>query len=209
MEKMVRQLADELSSRLAEGPSRDRCIVGITGPPGSGKTTMAQMLAHAAGGVVLELDGFHRSNRELTMTGHISRKGSPDSFDVEGFVQMLQLVRQGEALRAPIYSRVLHEPIQQMIPIRYDDRLIIVEGNYLLHDQGAWSGIRDLLDEAWYLDVSLELCMQRVQARHERGGCTAEQARQKIEHNDTPNAMLIATTKSRADRIFTMDEVRR
>lgn len=206
---MVRQLADELSARLADLSPRDRYMVGITGPPGCGKTTMAQMLAHAAGGVVLELDGYHRTNLELTQTRQVARKGSPASFDVESFVQMLRLVRAGESLRAPIYSRVLHEPIQQMIPIRFEDRLILVEGNYLLYDQGAWGEIRGLLDEIWYLDVSLELCMQRVRARHQRGGCTAQQAQQKIAHNDTPNAMLIIATRDRADRVFTMDQIRR
>jgi pantothenate kinase len=96
-----------------------------------------------------------------------------------------------------------------MVPIHDEDRLIFVEGNYLLLDEGAWSGIAGLLDETWYLDVSIELCMQRVAARHDRGGCTAEQARRKIQQNDQPNAELIASTKSRADRVFTMDEIKR
>ncbi|QNN23041.1 nucleoside/nucleotide kinase family protein [Planctomycetales bacterium ZRK34] len=209
MEKVVRQLADELLSRLDDGSSRDRYMVGIAGPPGSGKTTMAQMMAHATGGVVVELDGFHRSNRELTMAGQISRKGAPDSFNVEGFVDLLRELRAGEAVRAPIYSRVLHEPIEQMVPIHYEDRLIFVEGNYLLLGDGAWADICTLLDEAWYLDVSMQLCMQRVAARHQRGGCTAVQAQRKIQQNDQPNAMLIMSTKQRADRVLSMDKVRR
>ena len=80
---------DEL---LAATAPDGRVIVGIVGPPGAGKTTLAATLVaaaaarHGAGtAVVLPMDGFHLANEVLEALGRRHRKGAPDTFDGDGF----------------------------------------------------------------------------------------------------------------------------
>ena len=69
-------------------------VLGLTGPPGTGKTTIAAELARAlpeAGIPVAGLapmDGFHMSNAVLAARGIADHKGAPDTFDVGGYVAL-------------------------------------------------------------------------------------------------------------------------
>src|SRR4051812_44943442 len=80
---------DEL---LAAAGAGGRVIVGIAGPPGAGKSSLAARLAEAAearhgrgSAVVLPMDGFHLANEVLEALGRRQRKGAPDTFDADGF----------------------------------------------------------------------------------------------------------------------------
>ena len=167
-------------------PPPARVMLGIAGPPGSGKSTLAAAIrdsvqANPAGGpaAVVSLDGFHLPNATLDAKGLRPRKGSPETFEVKGFVNLLATLRRGEAVRAPIYDRAMHEPSPG--PWIDDDvRFVIVEGNYLLLGDEPWSGVRSLLDAVWYLDTPVETCMQRVRARHIAGGSDEAVADRKI-----------------------------
>jgi pantothenate kinase len=182
-----------------------RHLVGITGCPGSGKSTLATRLAEATSAAVVHMDGFHLMNGELNRRGLRPRKGSPRTFDVPLFVALLHQLRAGGAVKAPIYSRELHEPVPDAVTIAAEARVVIVEGNYLLLDEHPWSQVRPLLDEVWYLDVPLETCMTRVLERHIRGGLAPEEAAKKIETNDRLNAAIVESTRPRADRVIQLD----
>ncbi|MBI1370324.1 MAG: AAA family ATPase [Planctomycetes bacterium] len=201
----MQRIVEQINARLA-ALAQPRLMIGLTGPPGSGKSTFAHQLAHPLGGLVLSLDGFHFRNDQLDARGLRPRKGSPPTFDVARFVMTLQALRKADQLvLAPVYSRVLHDPIPEAMHIQPEHRLIIVEGNYLLLDEGPWARVHPLLDEVWYLDTPLDVCMKRVHARHVLGGSTKAQADAKIEANDKPNAALIHATRPRADRIIELD----
>jgi len=201
----AQKLARELLAR-----SSARFLLGIAGPPGSGKSTLAAELAAALNcearqeiAAVVALDGFHLPNAELDRRGLRPRKGAPETFDAPGLVTLLtRLRRSSRTVLAPIYSRELHEPVSHAVRIGPAIRLIIVEGNYLLLDQGPWSPVRALLDETWYLQMPCEVCMARVRDRHIRGGCSAELAAEKIETNDRPNYEIVAATRPRASRVI-------
>ena len=66
--------------------TRERRILGIVGPPGAGKSTLAATLlaAHGAAVQVVPMDGFHLANSELERLGRHQRKGAPDTFDAAG-----------------------------------------------------------------------------------------------------------------------------
>jgi pantothenate kinase len=180
-----------------------RRILGLVGPPGAGKSTVAQQLVDALDGaaVLLPMDGFHLANVELARLGRAGRKGAPDTFDAGGYVALLQRVRAGRdaIVYAPEFRREIEEPVASAIAIAPETPLVITEGNYLLLDQHGWSGVRALLDEAWYVDVDEALRRQRLVERHMRFGRSEPEARAWEAGTDQPNAELIAATAPRAD----------
>ncbi|MFX5869913.1 nucleoside triphosphate hydrolase, partial [Acinetobacter baumannii] len=67
---------------------------------------------------IAPMDGFHKSSAVLDAVGARHRKGEPDTFDVAGFVERLQLLRAtplGRRVAWPIYDRQLHDPVPDAI----------------------------------------------------------------------------------------------
>jgi pantothenate kinase len=204
----VPQLPDACRVRVQDLLARGgRRLLGLAGAPGSGKSTLAQALLHAfpAQAVVVPMDGFHLANGELQRLGRRGRKGAPDTFDAAGYVALLQRLRrpgEGETVYAPEFRREIEEAVAGAIAVPPEAALIVTEGNYLLLEQAPWSGVRALLDEAWYVEVDDQLRRERLVQRHERFGRTPEAARAWVQGTDEPNARLIEATRHRADWQF-------
>lgn len=198
----------------------DRLLLGIAGPPGAGKSTLASALSEQlnrlAGYAICALapmDGYHLPNARLDAMGRRAAKGEPDTFDSVGYVDNLERLRRtpiGEPVAWPTFDRALDEPTPAGV-VFTDERIVVTEGNYLLvddHGLGAWSGVRALLDECWYLDVGREVLTARLMRRHLDGGRTDQAARAKVEHSDLRNAELVAASRSRADLTLRADNDR-
>jgi pantothenate kinase len=193
---------------LAQG---GRQLLGLVGAPGSGKSTLAQALHEAFPGVsqVVPMDGYHLANVELARLGRAGRKGAPDTFDAAGYVALLQRLRgqrADEIVYAPEFRREIEEPIAGAIAVLPDTRLVITEGNYLLLDEGPWSGVAALLDDCWYVDIDPALRMERLVARHREFGRSTVQAVDWVERTDEPNARRIEATRGRARIVFRWSE---
>jgi pantothenate kinase len=194
---------------LAREPGR--LMVGIAGPPGAGKSTLAGDLASAlstadgVSAVAVPMDGFHLANAELTRLGLTDRKGAPETFDPAGFVHLLRRLRRADepVVYAPRYSRTLHESIGGAIPVSDQVRVVVVEGNYLLLDAGPWSHVKELLDLALYLDAPAETRHAALVRRQLSRGLPAPAARAWAAGSDAANARLVDTTRARADVILT------
>lgn len=189
-------------------------LLGLVGPPGAGKSYAACRVAETltTAGVcaaVLPMDGFHLSNRQLEDLGRGSRKGAPDTFDVAGLVALLRRVAEdpGEPVYCPDYDRELHEPVAARIRIGSGTRVVVVEGNYLLLDDGPWAGVREWLDAIWYLDAPAQLREQRLVDRHIAGGQSEAGAKEWAQRVDGANAELIAATRSSADLVIDSREL--
>ena len=103
---------DSLRARL------DGRLLGLTGAPGVGKSTLAARLASAWHAVVVPMDGFHLADVELSRRGLRGRKGAPETFDAEGYAALLGRVRARDALvMAPSFERDLEQPIAGALPV--------------------------------------------------------------------------------------------
>ncbi|HVX43659.1 MAG TPA: nucleoside/nucleotide kinase family protein [Mycobacteriales bacterium] len=187
--------------RSLAGP-RERVILGLTGVPGAGKSTLAADLAEALGSdaIVVPMDGFHLGNRVLREQNSESRKGAIDTFDVAGYRVLLERLRaRAETVYAPMYVRDYEETIAASITVEPSVPIVITEGNYLLAE--GWERVRALLDEVWYVEVDEELRLERLIDRHIRFGKPPEQAIAWATGSDERNARLIRSTREQADLI--------
>jgi fructokinase len=186
-------------------PGRRR-LLGITGPPGAGKSRVATALVAALGpatAVLVPMDGFHLSNATLRALGRRDRKGAWDTFDADGYVHLLRRLRSREdaVVYAPDFDRDHEEPIGSALPVPRAVPLVVTEGNYLLLDRGRWGEVRGLLDQVWYVDAPEEVRLGRLVARHQQHGKEPEQALAWAHGSDQVNADLIAPTRPRADLV--------
>lgn len=200
----------ELTARARRLASTGRRrILGITGPPGAGKSTVAAQLVQALGpetAVLVPMDGFHLANSVLNALGRRGRKGAPDTFDDGGYAALLQRLRNQTAeepvIYAPDFRREAEEPIGSALPVRAGVPLVITEGNYLLLGGGRWPAARAAMDEVWYLAADDGVRRQRLIRRHEQFGKSAADARQWALGSDENNARMIQEQAAQADAVI-------
>lgn len=200
VELIAAGLADRVRA-LAAGAKRT--IVGITGAPGAGKSTVAEALVAALGtaAVSVPMDGFHLSNEVLNSLGRHDRKGAPDTFDAAGYIALLRRLRapDEDVVYAPLFRRDIEEPIASSIPVLRETPIVVTEGNYLLLDTPAWRPVRDLLDAVWYIEIDETVRLERLVARHVAFGKSLDAARAWAEGSDQRNAEIIAASARHAD----------
>jgi pantothenate kinase len=200
---MVIEDADALVARARTLARRGaRTILGIAGPPGGGKSTVARQVVAELGeqARLVPMDGFHLAQAELVRLGRRERMGAPDTFDAAGYAALLTRLRGDEpVVYAPEFRREIEEPIAGAIAVARHVPLIVTEGNYLLLDDERWGPVRKLLDETWYVETDEELRVQRLIQRHIQFGKTPEYARAWVMRSDERNADLVKTTAARAD----------
>ena len=190
--------------------STERVLIGIIGKPGAGKSTLSKFLMSKLPKefvTVVPMDGYHFSNKFLKDLKRADRKGAPDTFDVAGFASLVKRIRseQTQSIYYPIFDRAIEESIAAQGVVTSDTKVVIIEGNYLLHDAGGWEAVKDLLDESWMVDVDDDKRIARLISRHIAYGKEPEAAKAWAKGTDEANAQLIERGRTRADFVVRID----
>jgi pantothenate kinase len=203
-------MAKEISNEEAKAivvecaSASKRTIIGIIGKPGGGKSTLSKYLLKGMDPTlvsVVPMDGFHLSNKVLKELGRSDRKGAQDTFDVKGFTTLIERIKLDSAdpIYYPIFDRSIEESIAAQGVVYPSTRVIIVEGNYLMHDKDGWQEISPLLDQSWYAFLDEDIRISRLISRHIAFGKDPESAKAWAKGSDQVNAELIETGVGRCD----------
>jgi len=181
-----------------------RTIIGIIGKPGGGKSTLSKYLLKGMDPTlvsVVPMDGFHLSNKVLKELGRSDRKGAQDTFDVKGFTALIERIKMdsAEPIYYPVFDRSIEESIAAQGVVYPSTRVVIVEGNYLMHDRDGWQEISPLLDQSWYTFLDEDIRISRLISRHIAFGKDPESAKAWAKGSDQVNADLIEIGVGRCD----------
>ena len=188
----MNEALDRIKSAIAAQDGQGRLLVAIAGPPGAGKSTLAEDLAdQIEGAVVVPMDGFHLDNRVLEARGLLPRKGAPETFDAVGFAVLVSRLRGEDEVVIPVFDRSRDIAVAGARVIGPEARVLLIEGNYLLLDEAPWRDLSRHWDVTIGIEVPVEVLEARLIQRWRDHGLDEDAARVRALGNDIPNARRV------------------
>ena len=188
-----------------------RIVVFVAAPAGCGKSTLVSFLEqlardHGITGVqALGMDGFHYpqaylNNHEAVLDGSVVRladiKGHPLTFDVKKLQKTLASIQREDGTW-PYYSRKIHDPIEDAIPVT--GSIILLEGNYLLYEEEPWNDLSTFCDASLFLRMEEDVLIKRIIERKVQTGRSIDEATRTVYASDVRNIRLVLNHRKPAD----------
>ena len=145
-------------------------VVGVTGPAGAGKSTLAARLVEHAGGVVISTDDY-LPDYELVPE---AERDLPWHADLPLLAEHLRLLGAGAPADIPVWSFHAHKRVDSRRVEPPASGLVVVEGLFALH-----ASLGDAVDLRVFVEAPAETRWSRWEAIEQRGerGMGVEAAR--------------------------------
>ena len=204
----------DLSSRT---DISSRLLVGISGIPASGKSTLAKLVVdkinEAAGkpdpsshgpATLIGLDGWHLTRAQLDAMpdpklAH-DRRGVHWTFDGNGYVAFVESLHEPvsrdsksqRVITAPTFDHAIKDPEPDSVAVLPTHRLVVIEGLYTFLSIDPWGRAGKLLDERWFIDIDIAEATRRIVKRHVLTGVAkdTDEAVWRAENNDMPSKQI-------------------
>ncbi len=193
--------------------NRRGVLAFLAAPPGAGKSTLASFLESLSSKntefeeiQAIGMDGFHRrqeyllshtlirDGREIPM---VDVKGTPETFDLEKLEEAIKKVASGEMCGWPVYDRLLHDPVEDVITV--SKNIVLLEGNYLLLDIDGWDRLSSYADYTIQVRAEESMLRDRLVSRRIASGHASETAGEFVDFSDMYNASLCLNRSKKAD----------
>ncbi len=137
-------------------------IVGLAGPSGGGKSTVAKRVASRLNGHVISMETYSAEMNHLPLEKRAKLDyDAPGAIDVRLLESHIRDYAAGKAIEAPVYDFAQHLRVsdrREHIPAK---SLLIVEGILALH----FAQLRPHFDLSIYLEAPDEVCFHRRKVR--------------------------------------------
>jgi uridine kinase len=137
-------------------------IVGLAGPSGTGKSTVAKYVASHLNGRTVSMERYSLSANGLPLEERARLNyDEPDVIDVQLLEKDIVKYISGHDIESPIYDFANHLRVHEFSEHIAAGPLLIVEGILALH----FVELRSHYDLSIYLDAPVETCFRRRQVR--------------------------------------------
>ncbi len=211
---------------------KNRLIVFLAAPPGAGKSTLASFLEKLSRDhkelcniQAVGMDGFHRRQEYLTshftevdgrMIPMVDIKGAPVTFDLEKLTGAIESISSSSRestdsvsgqidILWPSYDRHLHNPVEGTY--RITEKIVFIEGNYLLLNEDGWRDLRKYADYCIKITAKEDFLRKRLIDRKIKSGNTEEKARAFVDFSDMANVRICLDNSMEADMVLSLDDV--
>jgi uridine kinase len=136
-------------------------IIGIAGPSGAGKTTLARYLSayYKDDFEHMRQDDYTKDPATFPMHGDYRNWEVPENYKFDMIASHLLELRQGREVAGKTFAKNETEPVYHYI--LQPKKFVLLEGSFVLTDEA----VAALVDLKIYIDVPVEMMLARRQER--------------------------------------------